>query len=221
MANVLTVDDDADIRDMLDMHLSLAGHQCLSAKDTAAARFILGGDSRVDIALVDIMMPGEDGFSLAETLISRHIPVIFLTAKTRVEDRVRGLTMGAEDYVLKPFEPAELLARIDVILRRSAHQGAVWQSGDIHIDAKARQAFLKGEPVTLTALEFDLLYLLVKNEGRAMSREDLLALVWGYGYAGETRTVDVHVQRLRSKIGADAIETVYKYGYRFGKGQNT
>lgn len=218
MAHILTVDDDADIRDMLDMHLTLAGHQCLSAKDAAEARFILGSETHVDAALIDIMMPGENGFSLAEALIARHIPVIFLTAKTRVEDRVRGLTMGAEDYVLKPFEPAELMARIDVILRRSAREDAPLQSHDLRIDARARQVYVKGEPVTLTALEFDLLYLLVKNEGRAMSREDLLNLVWGYGYAGETRTVDVHVQRLRSKLGADAIETVYKYGYRFGKG---
>lgn len=136
-----------------------------------------------------------------------------------MEDRVRGLTMGAEDYVLKPFEPAELMARINVILRRSIREGAPLQSGGLRVDPRARQAFLTGEPLGLTALEFDLLYLLIQNEGRAMSREDLLSFVWGYGYAGETRTVDVHVQRLRSKIGADAIETVYKYGYRFGKGR--
>ena len=217
MANILMADDSAEIRDMLAMHLTLAGHRCLSAGDAAEARFILGSESHIDVALIDIMMPGEDGFSLAQALIERRIPVIFLTAKTRVEDRVRGLNMGAEDYVLKPFEPAELLARIDVILRRGAKDNVPISSGGLRIDPRARQVFLKDEPVTLTALEFDLLYLLVQNEGRAMRREDLLNLVWGYAYAGETRTVDVHVQRLRSKIGADAIETVYKYGYRFGR----
>lgn len=219
MAHILAADDDAAIRDMLDMHLTLAGHTCLCARDAAAARLMLAGARRVDAALIDIMMPGEDGFSLAEALIARGIPVIFLTAKTRVEDRVRGLTMGAQDYVLKPFEPAELMARLDMILRRGAPEDAPLQSRDLRIDTKARQAYWKGEPLALTALEFDLLLALVRNEGRALSREDLLRLVWGHGYTGETRTVDVHVQRLRSKIGMDAIDTVYKYGYRFGRGR--
>lgn len=167
------------------------------------------------LALLDIMLPGEDGFSLGESLIRRDVPVLFLTAKTAVPDRVRGLSMGAQDYMLKPFEPAELLARVENILRRTRREDAALQSGALLIDFAARRVLLSGEEIVLTALEFDLLAMLARRKNVAMSREELLVGVWGYDYAGETRTVDVHVQRLRSKIGAAYIETVYKYGYRF------
>ena len=127
--------------------------------------------------------------------------------------------MGAQDYMLKPFEPAELLARVENILRRTKREETTLDCGRLHIDYGARRAALGGREVPLTALEFDLLALLSRRRNVAMSREELLAGVWGYDYAGETRTVDVHVQRLRSKIGAEYIETVYKYGYRFSGGE--
>lgn len=214
MADILIVEDDMSIREILHMHLSLVGHQVRGAADAAIARQML--EERLPaLALLDIMLPGEDGFSLGESLIRRDVPVLFLTAKTAVPDRVRGLSMGAQDYMLKPFEPAELLARVENILRRTRREDAALQSGALLIDFAARRVLLSGEEIVLTALEFDLLAMLARRKNVAMSREELLVGVWGYDYAGETRTVDVHVQRLRSKIGAAYIETVYKYGYRF------
>ena len=212
MAEILVVDDAPSIVSMLCMHLKLAGHECLCAGDAAQARALLRGHTPA-VALLDVMLPGEDGFSLCAVFRQRGIPVIFLTAKTAVQDRVFGLRLGAEDYILKPFEPAELLARIDVILRRTAKPR--YQDGLLTIDYLARTVQSRGKPVTLTVLEFDLLSQLTQSAGQALTREALLARVWGYDYAGETRTVDVHVQRLRKKLDTDRIETVYKYGYRY------
>ncbi len=215
MANILFVDDESAIRDMLKTVLKLAGHRPLEAADANQARQILQ-EQGADLALVDIMMPGEDGFSLARDLIASGIPVLFLTAKTAVQDRVRGLRMGAEDYVLKPFEPEELLARIDVILRRT--QPKVYEEKNLRIDFDGRSVIARGKPVTLTMTEFDLLALLVRNAGAALSRDKILSAVWGWDFIGETRTVDVHIQHLRAKLGNDTIETIYKYGYRWNGG---
>ena len=215
MANILFVDDESAIRDMLKTVLKLAGHSPLEAADADQARQILQGQD-AGLALVDIMMPGEDGFSLARDLIASGIPVLFLTAKTAVQDRVLGLRMGAEDYVLKPFEPEELLARIDVILRRT--QPKVYEEKNLRIDFDGRSVIARGKPVTLTMTEFDLLALLVRNAGAALSRDKILSSVWGWDFIGETRTVDVHIQHLRAKLGNDTIETIYKYGYRWNGG---
>ena len=215
MANILFVDDESAIRDMLKTVLKLAGHRPLEAADANQARQILQ-EQGADLALVDIMMPGEDGFSLARDVIASGIPVLFLTAKTAVQDRVRGLRMGAEDYILKPFEPEELLARIDVILRRT--QPKVYEEKNLRIDFDGRSVIVRGKPVTLTMTEFDLLALLVRNAGAALSRDKILSAVWGWDFIGETRTVDVHIQHLRAKLGNDTIETIYKYGYRWNGG---
>ena len=215
MANILFVDDESAIRDMLKIVLKLAGHRPLEAADANQARQILQ-EQGADLALVDIMMPGEDGFSLARDLIASGIPVLFLTAKTAVQDRVRGLRMGAEDYVLKPFEPEELLARIDVILRRT--QPKVYEEKNLRVDFDGRSVIVRGKPVTMTMTEFDLLALLVRNAGAALSRDKILSAVWGWDFIGETRTVDVHIQHLRAKLGNNTIETIYKYGYRWNGG---
>jgi len=217
MADILIVEDEASIRQIVRLHLALVGHNVREAEDAAGARKLLA-QRQTDLAVLDVMLPGEDGFALGEKLIARGIPVLYLTAKTAVADRVRGLSMGAQDYMLKPFEPAELLARVENILRRTRKEDETLDCGQLHIDYKARRAVLCGREVPLTALEFDLLAMLSRRRNVAMSREELLGGVWGYDYAGETRTVDVHVQRLRSKIGAQYIETVYKYGYRFSGG---
>ena len=215
MANILFVDDESAIRDMLKTVLKLAGHRPMESADADQARQVMQ-EQDADLALVDIMMPGEDGFSLAKDLIDSGIPVLFLTAKTAVADRVRGLRMGAEDYVLKPFEPEELLARIDVILRRT--QPRVYEEKNLRVDFDARVVNVRGKQVLLTVTEFDLLALLVRNAGAALSRDKILAAVWGWDYIGETRTVDVHIQHLRAKLGNDSIETIYKYGYRWNGG---
>ena len=214
MACILIVEDDLSVRAMIRMHLSLVGHTVKEASDADETRKILE-TTDIDLAILDIMLPGEDGFSIGETLIRKGLNVLFLTARTSVADRVRGLTMGAEDYILKPFEPAELLARIENILKRTQKEDDILNLSGIFIDFKARRVFAKGEEVILTALEFDLLSMLARRRNIAVSREELLSSVWGYDYMGETRTVDVHIQRLRSKIGAEYIETVYKFGYRF------
>jgi len=214
MAKILIVEDDTAIRVMVKMHLSLVGHDVLEAEDADGAREILERE-KADLAILDIMLPGEDGFKIGERLIAEGMSVLFLTARTALSDRLRGLTMGAEDYILKPFEPAELLARIENILKRNQKQEDAFRTRDILIDFKARRVLLKDNEVVLTALEFDLLSMLARRRNIAVSREELLNTVWGYNYMGETRTVDVHVQRLRAKIGQEYIETVYKYGYRF------
>lgn len=218
MAHLLFVEDDEAIRELLTLHLSLVGHVCDAAEDAARARTMLSA-GLPDLALLDVMLPGEDGFSLGEHLIGLGVPVLFLTAKTAVADRVRGLRMGAEDYILKPFEPAELLARVENILRRVHKADKTIAAGELLIDLEARRATLRGTEVPLTAMEFDLLAALARSRGVALSREELLRQVWGYVYTGESHTVDVHIQRLRSKLGPAYIETVFKYGYRFRAGE--
>ena len=214
METIFLVEDEPNIRRLTGMHLQLAGYNVMELEDAAAARDALRKE-RPALVLLDIMMPGEDGFSLGQDLINAGIPVIFLTAKTAVPDRVRGLRMGAHDYILKPFEPAELLARVENVLKRTQPESAVYERGDLRVNFETREVWRNGVPVSLTTLEFNLLKTLIEAGRTAMSREELLGAVWGYHYTGETRTVDVHVQRLRGKIGADRIETIIRYGYRF------
>ena len=218
MARILIAEDDAAIRQVLSMHLELVGHICIEAQDAAQARALYASGG-ADAALLDVMMPGEDGFSLGRYLMDQGVPVLFVTAKTAVADRVRGLRMGAQDYILKPFEPAELLARVENILRRTKKEEKTFFCPGLQVDFEARRVMSEGSEVSLTAMEYDLLAMLIRRRNVAMSREELLGGVWGYDYAGETRTVDVHIQRLRSKIGAAYIETVYKFGYRFSDEQ--
>ena len=208
------VEDDPNIRMLTGMHLQLAGYAVRELEDAAAARAALA-EEKPALVLLDIMMPGEDGFSLGESLIREGIPVIFLTAKTAVTDRVRGLRLGAQDYILKPFEPAELLARVENTLKRTQAKTDVYERGDLKVNFETREVWRGGNPVTLTTLEFNLLKTLIESGRTAMSRDELLNAVWGYNYIGETRTVDVHIQRLRGKIGAERIETIIRYGYRF------
>ncbi len=208
------VEDDPNIRMLTGMHLQLAGYAVRELEDAAAARAALA-EEKPALVLLDIMMPGEDGFSLGEYLIREGIPVIFLTAKTAVTDRVRGLRLGAQDYILKPFEPAELLARVENTLKRTQVKTDVYERGDLKVNFETREVWRGGKPVTLTTLEFNLLKTLIESGRTALSRDELLNAVWGYNYIGETRTVDVHIQRLRGKIGAERIETIIRYGYRF------
>ena len=214
MIQILIVDDEKPICDLIQMSLTRAGYHCTCVYDGLAAADILERNV-FDLILLDVMLPNADGFELMEYIRPLGIPVIFLTARGSVDDRVRGLRLGAEDYMLKPFEPEELLARVENILRRAQKERTRFVFDALTVDLPSRRVTKDGREVALTALEFDLLAMLVRRNNVALSREALLAGVWGYAYQGETRTVDVHIQRLRGKIGAEYIETVYKYGYRF------
>jgi len=214
MIQILIVDDEKPICDLIQMSLTRAGYHCTCVYDGLAAADILERNV-FDLILLDVMLPNADGFELMEYIRPLGIPVIFLTARGSVDDRVRGLRLGAEDYMLKPFEPEELLARVENILRRARKERTRFVFDALTVDLPSRRVTKDGREVALTALEFDLLAMLVRRNNVALSREALLAGVWGYAYQGETRTVDVHIQRLRGKIGAEYIETVYKYGYRF------
>ena len=211
----MVLEDEENIRSFVVINLKRAGYTAIEAGTGEAALTALKENPDIKVALLDIMLPGRDGFSLAQICIEKDVPVIFLTAKTAVSDRVRGLTMGADDYILKPFEPAEVLARIDAVLRRTGRQQESYQDKRSKVDFRARSAYLDGEPLNLTAQEYDLLRTLISQRNIALSREQLLRMAWGYDYLGETRTVDVHIQRLRRKLNTGCIETVYKFGYRF------
>jgi two-component system alkaline phosphatase synthesis response regulator PhoP len=215
MAHILAVDDEPAILELLEMNLSLAGHTCALAGGAREALLLLSAE-RFDIALLDVMLPGRDGFSLSQAFIDRGIPVIFLTARTAVQDRVKGLRLGADDYIIKPFEPAELLARVDALLRRTGRTQEDYTTPEgITVSFARRQVWRGEKAIELTVQEFDLLCALIRNRNIALSREQLLQSAWGYDYFGETRTVDVHIQRLRKKLGLSSIETVFKFGYRF------
>lgn len=214
MKKVLIVDDELNIREIIKINLELAGYQCFEAEDGKKAIDCLK-KTEFDIALLDISMPNKNGFEIVGEFVKKNIPVIFLTAKGDTSDKVKGLKLGADDYITKPFESMELLARIESVLRRKGHNNNIFRLKDVEVDFSQRLVKLRGEVVELTAQEFNLLEILVKNKNLALSREKLLEDAWGYDYFGDTRTVDIHIQRLRKKLNLeDKILTVYKYGYR-------
>lgn len=212
MAVILIVEDETAINELIQRNLKLVGHTCISAYDGAEALSILGSQS-VDLIILDIMLPKEDGFSVFQKI--EGIPTIFLTAKSGMLDKVKGLSMGADDYITKPFEMLELLARVEAVLRRTMKQQKSFKIEHVNIELESHQVFLDNEAVEMTPKEYSLLETLVLNRNIALSRERLLELVWGYEFEGDTRTVDVHIQKLRKKLKlTDNIKTVYKLGYR-------
>ncbi|HWQ79130.1 MAG TPA: response regulator transcription factor [Anaerovoracaceae bacterium] len=214
MAKIMVVDDEAAIADLILMNLGLVGHTGIGVSDGSDVMDLIERH-KPDLIILDVMLPGKDGFSLMREIEPLQIPVIFLTAKEELNDKITGLKLGAEDYMVKPFAAIELLTRIDTVLKRYQTNGNTFVLDDLEIHLDARTALMAGEPVELTAKEFMLLEILIRNKNIALSRERLLELVWGYDYMGETRTVDVHVQRLRKKLGLDdKIKTVFKLGYR-------
>ena len=217
MAHILIVEDEENIARMIDATLTLGGHTSQWCPDGSQAADLI--DSGLfGLVLLDVMLPGLDGFAVMEQLKSQEIPVMFLSAMQQVEDKVRGLRLGAEDYISKPFEPLELLARIEVVLRRRGRGQNVLEYGDIRQELDSHAVTLRGESVALAPKEFELLRVFLQNQNLALSREKLLAMVWGYEFAGESRTVDIHVQRLRQKLGlADRLVTLPRVGYRLEK----
>ena len=211
---ILIVEDDKTIAKLIQASLSISDYESIICYDgNEAYDFIM--TNTVDLILLDIMLPGMDGFSLFERIQSRNIPVIFLTAKSDVADRVKGLKLGADDYILKPFEPLELLARVETVLRRYKKTEKTLIFRNITINLEERTAKLDNIIVDVTPLEYDLLVLFIRRKNIALSRDTILELVWGISVDIETRTVDNHVQRIRKKFNLeDCLKTVFKIGYR-------
>lgn len=214
MEKILIVEDDADISDLIQMNLSMVGYdtkQVYNGKD--ALEYI--EKERFDLIILDIMLPKIDGFSIMERIRHTNLPVIFLTAKNSISDKVRGLKIGADDYIVKPFECIELLARIESVLRRYGKNSNCIALNDLQIFLDERVVKKNGKNIDLACKEFELLKLLISNKGLALTREKILERVWGFDYLGETRTVDMHIQKIRKKLDLfNEIKTIYKIGYR-------
>ena len=211
---ILVVEDEAPIRDLISINLQLVGYEVFTAEDGIIAEKFLE-NQKVDLILLDVMIPGIDGFSLIEKIKKHNPPVIFVTAKESVLDRVKGLRLGAEDYIIKPFETIELLARVEVVLRRYNKNKQTIKFKNIEVDTEQRIVNLNNKEVYLTVKEYELLVLLLQNKNMALSRDQILERVWGFEYGGETRTVDIHIQRIREKLDLkNNIKTVFKVGYR-------
>lgn len=226
MAKILVVDDEPNIREVVERYLLRAGHAVTLAADGDEA-LKLYRKARPDLVVLDLMLPGVSGLEVCRRIQSeRRVPLIMLTARGAEEDRISGLSLGADDYVVKPFSPRELMARVEAVLRRASEapaSGRVLDLGELRLDPGTREVTVGDEPVTLTAKEFDLLHHLASYPKRVFTRDQLMEAVWGYEFAADTSTVTVHVRRLREKIESDLarpryVETVWGVGYRFNGG---
>ncbi|BBI34109.1 response regulator transcription factor [Cohnella abietis] len=211
---ILIVEDDIHISKIIKMNLNLVNYATTEVYDGLAALEIVKQE-KFDLILLDVMIPKLDGFALMEKIQAYSIPVIFLTAKNSVYDKVNGLKLGADDYMVKPFEAIELLARIETVLRRYGKDERVIKFHNLQVDLDKREVIMQGKPIEMTPKEYDLLVVLLKNKNIALSREQFIDKVWGGDYYGETRTVDMHIKTLRKKLQLqEHIKTIYKIGYR-------
>ena len=214
MLPILIVEDEPNIARLIEMTLEPLGQPLMLAYDGEQAADLVE-TQQFDLILLDVMLPGVDGFALMQYIAPTGTPVVFLTAKNAVEDRVRGLKLGAYDYIVKPFAPPELLARVEGLLRHTGRRAAVLTVWDAVIDPDDRTVTQAGRPVELTPREFDLLLVLVRAQGQALYRETLYERVWGPDAEPNPRALDLHIHRLRRKLGwEDKIVTVPKVGYR-------
>jgi DNA-binding response OmpR family regulator len=231
MKRLLLAEDEREMRELVELHLRDAGHHVVAVGDGKEA-LRLALDDRWDLIVLDIMLPGVDGLEICRRLRASEehswTPILMLTARSSEIDRVLGLETGADDYLTKPFSVRELVARVKAILRRAealergGHDESELELGDLHIDVPRRRVTLAGEPVGLTAKEFDLLLHFARHPGRVFTRSELLDTVWGYGHDGYEHTVNSHINRLRSKIETDSssprfVLTVWGVGYRFAE----
>lgn len=211
---ILIVEDEEMIADIISTGLTRTGYQCECVYDGAKAAGLLE-EKRYDLVLLDIMLPGADGYELMEYIKDCDTPVIFITAKTRLEDKVRGFHLGADDYITKPFELAELTARVEAVLRRYGKSRDKITAAGIEVDMESKMVRKDGSPVELTAKEYDLLLLFLRNRNIALYRERIYEEVWGGEFDPDSRTVDIHVQRLKRKMGLEhSIVSVRNVGYR-------
>lgn len=214
MIEILIVEDEKAISDLLHLSLTKAGYHCTCVFDGTAAADIIEGKN-FDLILLDIMLPEIDGFELMEYIREIGIPVVFLTAKAALQDRLKGLRLGAEDYIIKPFEILEVLARVEGILRRHGKLLTTIQTADLEINTLARTVTRDGEEISLTKKEYDLLLLFARNPGIVLYKSTIYEQVWGGEYPEKTRTVELHVQRLKKKLGwTEKIKPVHMLGYR-------
>lgn len=219
MIKILIVEDEEPISNLIRMNLTKAGYQCKCAFDGDTAADMMA-ENNFDLALLDIMLPGINGYELMEYARTLGLPVIFITAMDKVDDKVKGLRSGAEDYIAKPFEIAELLARVETVLRRYNKGEKVLKVLDIEVDIQSRTVVQNGQQIMLTLKEFELLLLFIRNKNVALYRDIIYENVWESEYMGESRTVDLHVQRLKKKLHwEDHIVAVYKVGYRLNVGE--
>lgn len=218
MRRILIAEDEIAINKMICMNLNITGYETIPMYDGQEVLDYLSSAGTADLAIVDVMMPKVDGFSLLAPLMQHQIPVIFLTARGDLESKIKGLTGGAEDYIVKPFEMLELLVRIEKVLSRFGKAEEVLELDGVTLDMQKRRVIRGGEILSLTPIEYDLLCSLARNKNIALSREKLLHEIWGFDFEGETRTVDVHVASLRKKTGV-RIVAVPKVGYRLEVGE--
>ena len=212
---ILIVEDDSSIADAVALNLQFAGYDYTVFTDGSEAAASLADDHAYDLALLDIMLPGIDGFELFSYMEQYHIPVIYMTAKTDSASEIKGLRDGAEDYVVKPFEMLTLMVRMEKVLARTGKLNTVYRVRDIEVNTETRTVTKSGEEIDLQLLEFEVLLKLIRHKNIAVSREQLLSEIWGYDYMGETRTVDMKISSLRKKLDlGDAIRAIPKLGYR-------
>ena len=219
MVNIMIVEDEKPISNLIALSLKKVGYHCECAYDGLSAIDMIE-KKYPDLILLDIMLPGLDGYDLLASLKPQGVPVIFLTAKSAVKDRVLGLRLGADDYITKPFAAEELVARMETVLRRTGRGGRELRAFDIRLDTQDRTAWRGDEPLDLRRREFDLLELLMRNRGAALYRDVIFSRVWGGEPDSEClRTVDTHIARLRKKLGwtTEQLETIYRVGYRLKK----
>ena len=212
---ILLVEDDQAIADAVALNLKIVGYDYARFEDGRAAADSLIEDHAFDLALLDIMLPGMDGFELLSYMKKYGIPVIYMTAKADAASEIKGLLDGAEDYVIKPFDMMALMVRMEKVLLRTGRLNRIYRAGDVELDDYKHLVYKAGAPVEVSPLEYAVLLYLMKHKNLTVSREQLLSEVWGFEYMGESRSVDVKISTLRRKLGlGDAIKTVQKLGYR-------
>lgn len=212
MARILIVEDDKSINELMVRCLTMTGHECLAAFSGSEALYVVKRESP-DLILLDINLPDMDGYDVMELV--RGIPVIYVTARNDIKDRIKGLNGGAEDYIIKPFDFQELAARVHVVLRRFGKEDNTFSFGKVKVDLRNFKVYKQEEEISVTKQEFELLKVLIINRNVTLTREQLLNAAWGWDYDGDERTVDVHIQRLRKKLQCEEyIKTIYKIGYR-------
>lgn len=223
-SKILIVEDDPSISDLLEMNFSVAGYCCDAANNGKDALERIRRNA-YDLAVLDIMLPGIDGFELFQDMQEKQIPIIYLSAKSDTHSKVKGLKMGAEDYITKPFDVLELLVRVEKVLQRHQkkqreHRQTIYQIGNVTVREQEHMVLQNGVPVELKPMEYALLLMLVKHPNMVFSREQLLDEVWGEAYLGESRTVDNHIAILRKKLNwGDTIVTVHRIGYKLAGGR--